>query len=124
MSMDYDKLNVTDSLALVGELEHTRRHLLRSAQYADEEDQVFYLVLAKQCQEARRKYMEKNFPVDTKLWCLVKCAATLRQLTYETATKDLEFLKEIDSIVDEIMEKATGKDLSECESCASDRKEK
>ena len=122
--MDYDKLNVTDSLALVGELEHTRRHLLRSAQYADEEDQVFYLVLAKQCQEARRKFMEKNFPVDTKLWCLVKCAATLRQLTYETATKDLEFLKEIDSIVDEIMEKATGKDLSECESCTSDREEK
>lgn len=122
--MDYDKLNVTDSLALVGELEHTRRHLLRSAQYADEEDQVFYLVLAKQCQEARRKYMEKNFPVDTKLWCLVKCAATLRQLTYETTTKDLEFLKEIDSIVDEIMEKATGKDLSECEACKQDSKEK
>lgn len=121
MSMDYDKLNVTDSLALVGELEHTRRHLLRSAQYADEEDQVFYLVLAKQCQEARRKYMEKNFPVDTKFWCLVKCAAVLRQLTYETTTKDLEFLKEIDSIVDEIMEKATGKDLSECESCRQDK---
>lgn len=122
--MDYDKLNVTDSLAVVAELEHTRRHLLRSAQYADEDDQVFYLVLAKQCQEARRKFMEKNFPVDTKLWCLVKCAAVLRQLTYETTTKDLEFLKEVDAIVDEIMEKATGKDLSECEACRQDSKEK
>lgn len=68
--------------------------------------------------------MEKNFPVDTKLWCLVKCAATLRQLTYETTTKDIEFLKEIDAIVDEIMEKATGKDLSECEACRQDSKEK
>lgn len=122
--MDYDKLNVTDSLALIGELEHTRRHLLRSAQYADEDDQIFYLVLAKQCQEARRTYMEKNFPVDTKLWCLVKCAATLRQISYETATKDVEMIKAIDSIVDDIMEKATGKDLSECEACKQDSKEK
>lgn len=122
--MDYEKLNVTDSLALIGELEHTRRHLLRSAQYADEDDQVFYLVLAKQCQETRRKLMEKNFPVDTKLWCLVKCAATLRQLSYETATKDVEMIKTIDGIVDDIMEKATGKDLSECEACKQDSKEK
>lgn len=123
--MDYDKLNVTDSLALVGEMEHTRRHLLRSAQYAEEDDKIFYIVLAKQIQEARRKYMAKHFPVDTKLWCLVKCAATLRQLLYETTTDDTETLKEIDSIIDDIMEKATGKDLSECSACKEDmQKEK
>ena len=119
--MDYDKLNVTDSLAVVGELEHMRRHLLRSVQYADEDDKIFYLVTAKQCQEMRRKYMAKHFPVDTKLWCLVKSAATLRQLLYETTSDDVELLKEIDTLVDDIMEKATGKDLSECESCRQDK---
>ena len=122
--MDYDKLNVTDCLALVGELEHTRRHCLRSVQYADEDDKIFYLVTAKQCQELRRKYMAKHFPVDTKLWCLVKSAATLRQIAYETMSDDVEALKDIDDIVDGIMEKATGKDLSECESCRQDAEEK
>lgn len=119
--MDYGKLNVTDCLALIGELEHARRHCLRSVQYADDDDKIFYLVTAKQCQELRRKYMEKHFPVDTKLWCLVKSAATLRQIAYETMSDDVETLKDIDDIVDGIMEKATGKDLSECESCRQDK---
>ena len=122
--MDYDKLNVTDCLALISELEHMRRHLLRSVQYADDDDKIFYLVTAKQCQELRRKYMEKYFPVDTKMWCLVKSAATLRQLSYETMSDDVDMLKEIDDIVDNVMEKATGKDLSECEACKQDFKEK
>jgi protoheme ferro-lyase len=34
---------------------------------------------------------------------------------------DVETLKDIDDIVDGIMEKATGKDLSECESCRQDK---
>lgn len=118
--MDYDKLNVTDLLALVGELEHARRHCLRSVQYADEEDKFFYLLTAKQCQELRREVMKEYFPTDHKLWCLVKSAATMRQIAYETAKDNDDILSKVDRVVDIIMEKATGQDLSECEACKKD----
>lgn len=121
--MDYDKLNVTDALALIGELEHARRHAIRSAQYAEEDDQFHYILLASQCQKARRAAMRKYFPVDSKNWCLVKAAATMRQISYECFKDDVEMIKDIDSIVDSVMKVATGKDLSECASCIQDMEE-
>lgn len=116
----FEKLNVTDSLAVVAELEHLRRHLLRSAQFVPEEDRLFYLVEASRCQKIRRDYMKKYFPVRQQDWCIVKSCATLRQLLYETTSSDFDTLQEVDNLIDEMMTKVTGKDLSDCESCRTD----
>ena len=119
--INHQKLSVTDTLALVGELEHLRRHILRSIQYMDDEDsKVFWLVEAEKCQRLRRQYMAKYFPVKEKFWCIVKSCATLRQINYEVFTKDLDELKEFDLLVDEIMSEIMGQDLSGCEACRQD----
>lgn len=82
---------------------------------------MFYLVLAQQAKELRRDYMQEHFPdIDSKLWCLCKSAATLRQIAYETWGEKAEQLKRIDNIVDEIWGKATGQDLSDCIACRED----
>ena len=117
----FERLNVTDSLAVVAELEHLRRHLLRSAQFVPEEDKLFYLVEASRCQKVRREYMKKYFPVRQQDWCIVKSCATLRQLLYETTSSDLDTLKDLDALIDEVMGKVTGKDPSDCEACATDK---
>lgn len=85
------------------------------------DDEMFYLVLAKQVKDLRRAYMQKHFPnIDSKLWCLCKSTACLRQLAYETWDEGAEQLKEIDQIVDDVWGKALGMDLSGCEACKSD----
>lgn len=116
----FERLNVTDTLAIVAELEHLRRHLLRSVLFVPEEDRLFYLTEASRCQKIRREYMKKYFPVRQQDWCIVKSCATLRQLLYETTSSDFDTLQEVDYLVDEIMTKVTGKDLSDCESCRTD----
>ena len=116
--INHEKLSITDALSLIGELEHLRRHILRSVQYMDDDDnKIFWIVEADKCQRLRREYMAKYFPVNEKYWCMVKCCAAIRQLTYETFTKDLDELKELDLLVDEV----TGQDLSGCEMCRQDR---
>ena len=66
--------------------------------------------------------MAKNFPdISDQDWCLCKAAASLRQLAYETANADIETLKEIDTLVDDIWEAATGEDLSDCVACKDDK---
>lgn len=120
-AIDHKKLSVTDALALVGELEHLRRHILRSVQYMDENDnKVFWLVEADKCQRLRREYMAKYFPVNEKFWCMVKCCAAIRQLSYEVFSKDIDDLKELDLLVDEVMSEIMGEDLSGCEACRQD----
>lgn len=120
---DHAKAGVSDKIAICAELEHILRHSLRSAVVAQgTDDEMFYLVLARQAKQLRRDYMNKHFgEIDDKLWCLCKSTACLRQLAYETWVEDAEMLKEIDQIVDDVWEKATGQSLAECESCASDR---
>lgn len=120
---DHDKAGVSDKIAVIAELEHIQRHALRSATVAQgTDDEMFYLILARQAKDLRRDYMGKHFPdIDTKLWCLCKSTACLRQIAYETWAEDAEMLKRIDNIVDDVWSKATGKDLSDCEACASDR---
>lgn len=120
---DHAKAGVSDKIALVAELEHGMRHALRSAVVAQgTDDEMFYLVLARQMKQLRRDYMNRHFgEIDTKLWCLCKSTACLRQLAYETWAEDAEMLKEIDQLVDDVWGKATGQDLSDCESCAADR---
>lgn len=124
-TFNHELAGVSDAIRLVGELEHIRAHALRSATVAEgTEDEMFYLVLAQQAKELRRNYMQDHFPdIDSKLWCLCKSAATLRQIAYEIWGEKAGQLKEIDNIVDTIWGKAVGKDLSDCEACKDDKGE-
>lgn len=122
---DHETASISDAIRLVGELEHIRSHALRSAAVAEgTDDEMFYLILAQQAKELRRNYMQDHFPdIDSKLWCLCKSAATLRQIAYEVWGEKASQLKEIDNMVDEIWGKATGKDLSDCAACKEDKGE-
>ena len=125
-NFDHTKAGVGDRIAAVGEMEHLRRHALRSAISSEEGSELAfnYLVWAKQLQDMRREYMRKHFgEIDDKLWCMCKSAACLRQLAYEVDGDDANFLKEVDNLVDDIWGTAVNKDLSDCESCRSDREE-
>lgn len=125
-NFDHAKAGVGDRIAAIGEMEHLRRHALRSAISSEEGSELAFncLVWAKQLQDMRREYMRKHFgEIDDKLWCMCKSAACLRQLAYEVDGDDANFLKEVDNLVDDIWGTAVNKDLSDCESCRSDREE-
>lgn len=125
-NFDHAKAGVGDRIATVGEMEHLRRHALRSAISSEEGSELAFncLVWAKQLQDMRREYMRKHFgEIDDKLWCMCKSAACLRQLAYEVDGDDANFLKEVDNLVDDIWGTAVNKDLSDCESCRADREE-
>lgn len=120
--VDHKKLSITDTLSVVGEFEHLRRHILRSVQFMDDNDaKLFWAVEANKIQDFRREYMKKYFPVDEKFWCIVKSCATLRQELYETADGDIEELRKYDTLIDEIMSEIMGQDLSGCEACKQDQ---
>ena len=123
-NFNHKKAAISDMISLVGEAEHIQRHALRSAVVAQgTDDEMFYLVLARQAKQLRRDYMNKHFSeIDNKLWCLCKSTACLRQLAYETWAEDAEMLTQIDQIVDDVWGKATGQDLSDCSSCIEDKK--
>lgn len=122
---NHKKAAVSDDIRLVAELEHIRAHALRSAVIAEgTEDEMFYLVAAQRAKELRRQFMQDHYPnIDSKLWCMCKSAACLRQVAYEIWGEKAEFLKQIDTLVDDIWGKATGEDLSDCEACKDDKGE-
>ena len=125
-TFDHKKGSTSDRIAVVGELEHARRHALRSAivlAIEEKPEESFkFLVWAKQLMDMRRAYMGKHFAnVDSKHWCLCKSTACLRQLAYEVEGDDSEFLVEVDNLVDQVWGDALGEDLSECSACLSDR---
>lgn len=122
---DHKKASVADDIRLISELEHIRAHALRSAVVAEGTDEeMFYLLTAQKAKELRRQYMQAHYPnIDSKLWCLCKSAACLRQVAYEVWGEKAEALKEIDQLVDDIWGKATGQDLSDCEACKEDKNE-
>lgn len=125
-NFDHAKAGVGDRIAAISEMEHLRRHALRSAISSEEGSELAFscLVWAKQLQDMRREYMRKHFgEINDKLWCMCKSAACLRQLAYEVDGDDVNFLKEVDNLVDDIWGTAVNKDLSNCESCRSDREE-
>lgn len=125
-NIDHELKNTSDIILLIGEMQHIQRHALRSmvSPNIEEEERVWYAVLAKQAKDARRSLMRKHFPdCPDELWCLGKASASLRQLAYETFTGDIEELSEIEDIVDSIWSKITGQDMTGCRSCASDREE-
>lgn len=121
----YQTLNTSDHIRVISELEHIYSHAMRSKQVAwGTDDEVFYQVIANKAKALRRKYMRTYFPdCDDKLWCLGKASASLRQVIYEADEGNTELLKDADDIVDSIWGKISGKDLSDCEACKSDRKE-
>lgn len=123
-SFDHNKGEVADKIAVIGELEHIRRHALRSAvSLANNEDDawLFYLVLAKQAKEMRRAFQKNNLPeISDPDWCLCKSASCLRQMAYEIDL-DKDQLKEFDDLVDNIWGHALDMDLSDCIACAEDK---
>lgn len=125
---NHDKAGVSDKIALLAELEHIQRHAIRSAvslynpDESDKLDWVRYATTAKEAKDLRRKLQKEYFnDISDYDWCLCKSAACLRQLAYETFSGDVEKLKEIDDLVDEIWGEALDMDLSDCEACRSDR---
>ncbi len=127
-NFDHSKASVSDKIALIGELCHIRRHAERAAvstwREEDDSESKRYLLVAKEAQDLRRKYMRKHFgEIKTSDWCLCKSAACLRQLAYEVCEGDDLELKELDDFVDGIWGNAIGKDLSDCEACIADSAE-
>ncbi len=122
-SIDHNKLSILDRIAIIGELEHIRRHAIRSANSSsEEEEKLFYGVIGQKAKRLRRKYQKEYLDCKDRDWCLVKSAATLKQLFYEV---DCEFdcLNEAESLADEILSHAYNTDLSGCESCANDKED-
>lgn len=119
---DHKTASIADDIRLIGELCHIRAHALRSAVVAEgTEDEMFYLLTAQRAKELRRQFMQEHYPnIDSKLWCLCKSAACLRQVAYEVWGEKAEFLKQLDELVDDIWGKATGEDLSGCSACKQD----
>lgn len=125
-TFDHGKASAADKIALIGELEHGRAHCVRAAasvwREEDDSESIQYLLWAKRFQEIRREYMRKHFgELKESDWCLFKVSARLRQLAYEVCEGDVEELKEIDDLIDEITGKVLGMDMSECVSCREDR---
>ena len=132
-TFNHDKASISDKIRMVGELEHARAHALRSAasalgeerddsEFTGREESTRYLIIAKQAQTLRRDYMRKHFGnLKDDDWCLCKAASCIRQIAYEVCEGDVEELREIDDLVDQIWGKALGMDLSDCVSCVEDR---
>lgn len=117
----HKKLGVEDKLYLIGEIEHARRHALKSAAVAEEkEDKIFYYVKANQALELRRKHQEKLGPIKITDWCLTKVATEIKQLNQETFDGDMELFEETQKFADGLASHALETDLSGCQSCESD----
>lgn len=122
MDTNHKRLSTVDALRLLGELEHCRFHLIQSAINGEEDESFNRVVLASQCQTARRKLQKKYFAdVPEKDWCVVKSAATMLQILTELGNGDVESMKEVQNIIDSAIEIATGEDISGCESCRQDK---
>lgn len=127
-TFDHSRASVADRIALIGELQHGRRHCVRSAAAAwreeDDSDSIQYLLWAKRFQEIRREYMKKHFgDLKETDWCLLKVCAELRSLVYEVCEGDVEELKELEDLIDEITGKVLGMDMSDCLACKEDKEE-
>lgn len=122
--MEDDKhshLALEDALSLIGELEHQRRHNLRSYYSATEqEDKFFHLVSAAQAQRLRRRVQANVGQIDTEDWCILKSAQAIRQLNYEIMEGDEELFNELESFVDSINSHALKQDMSGCKACSAD----
>lgn len=121
-SEQHNHLALEDTLSLVSELEHVRRHSLRSYYSAQEqEDKFFHLVTAAQAQRLRRKVQSKLGGIDTEDWCILKSGQAIRQLNYELMEGDEELFNELEGFVDSINTHALKQDMSGCQACHEDK---
>lgn len=120
--MQHDKLAISDKITLLGELEHDRHHLLRSAHVATDKERAFrYFVKAHQARELRRKVQQRWLDTDELDWCVVKSSARLKWLNEEIADNDMELFNEIENFADDLLSFALNTDLSGCKSCNDDK---
>lgn len=119
--IDHNNLKLYDKLCLLGELEHARRHCIRSAHSIEDPEQKFYyIVKAKQLEDIRRKAQHKWAETNEVDWCLVKTATRIKQLNEETFESDIELYSEIENIADDLSGHALDEDLSGCSACKKD----
>lgn len=120
--MNHDILAIADKVALVGEIEHARRHLARSAHVTtDANKKFFYQVKAEQAKQLRRKVQAKWLNTGDEDWCLVKSSARLKQLNEEILAEDLDIYSDIERFTDDIIGNAFGVDVSGCKACSADK---
>lgn len=121
MDTNHKLMSIADTIELLGALEHLRSHLILASVNSPDDESLSYLILASECQKARREIQKKYFPnVEERNWCIVKCASRLLQLTEETAAGDLDEIKKLKHIVDDAIEISTGEDISFCRACHDD----
>lgn len=119
--MNHKILSLADKITLLAELEHLRRHCIRSAHVTEDDDKKFYYqVKAKQLQNLRRKVQDKWLKTDELDWCIVKSSATLKQLNNEIMLEDLDLFSDIERVADDLLGNALSEDLSGCKSCSED----
>lgn len=119
---NHTHLALEDTLMLLGELEHGRRHALRSARVVPaQEDKFFWLVTAARYQQARRKVQAKLGDIAVEDWCAVKVAQSVRQLNYELMSGDEELFNELEELTDSVNSHALKQDMTGCKSCAADK---
>lgn len=126
MSIDSDKANLADKLLAVGEMEHMRRHALRSMASPNikENERIKYAIIAERAKETRRAFMRKHFSdLADEDWCLVKLCCSLRQLMYETFDGEIEEFTDIEDLIDSVLSKAFKQDMTGCIACGADREE-
>lgn len=118
----HDKAATQDVISLVGELEHSYRHAIRSAHSSKASDKVHYAVVATNLRTLRREIMKKYFggKIGELDWCLCKSTACIRQLMYELFSDDQELFDRVEDLVDKVWSKATNEDLSGCQACKND----
>lgn len=115
-------LALEDTISLIGELEHLRRHALRAATaQPDATEAFFYMVKAAQAQRIRRTLQAKLGKIADEDWCLVKCAAAVKQLNYELMQGDAELFKDIEDLTDSVLSRGLGKDMTGCKACKEDK---
>lgn len=116
-------LALSDKVAFLGELEHARHHLVRSAHVAEDEDQKFwYQVKAEQAKKLRRKIQKKWLETGELDWCLIKSSSRIKWLNEELLDSDLDLFSEIESFADDILGHGLRQDLSGCQSCKEEIK--
>ena len=123
--MKHEQFDLEDTLHLIEELEHEKRHSLRAARIAhvkeDKEQEMFWLVTAARCKRARRQVQAKVGDVVDEEWCPLKSAQSIRQLNYETMEGDIELFNELEELVDSINSHVLKQDMTGCSACANDK---
>lgn len=123
--MKHEYFDLEDTLHLIEELEHEKRHSLRAARIAhvkeDKENEMFWLVTAARCKRIRRTLQGKVGEIVDEEWCPLKSAQAIRQLNYETMDGDIEVFNDLEELVDSINSHVLQQDMTGCMACKNDK---